>query len=179
MEKITPETYFPQMFLEDQENYLEGQPSFICGGMIIRLGENSDEYNSPEHFLVCLYELNLLDQAVYTYFGEDSDLWKSISPLKVDCRNNCHGVYHPFDIIRCTRQHLETVKITRDFLLRYDKFFYKYVEDKCKEHHFAELNPSELLNRLKADEDNIRPMEMMKGNLRIMTSSGEKHIFPS
>lgn len=155
---MTPNKYFPDQFLKDQEGF---QGGFICDMQLSQFSAVHDGDGSwpyLEHFLVCEYELNLLDEAIYTYFREDHAHWKDVSvkELKLDY---CHGpIAHPIDILaRCEQEYPQLNlhnKITKDFLLTYDQFFWKYLEDTCANEKFKKLTPERLRDELAKDTDN-------------------------
>lgn len=111
---ISAETYFREMYLSDwtlfssDHSVRKGPSGILCGmTMVGVLGtDRIHKFNNPQHFLCVQYELNLLNQAIYTYCRDMHYDWTQAAAPFADCRcASAHGgVYTPESIYRYAEQ---------------------------------------------------------------------------
>lgn len=156
---MTPAQYFPKQFLQDQSNFKGG---VMCGATLMELEKGNEHWPYLEHFLICEYELNLLNQTIYAHFHVDHATWLSNTVSFVDCRCASHygGITHPIDILSFAEKHLSQYKlnerIAAALMLEYDQLFLNYVKDLCNTINFESLTPENLVAAIQQDSDNKR-----------------------
>ncbi len=155
---MNPQEYIEKHYKDDLERFDGG---IMCGLTMSQFYKEKEIEKWPflVHFLISQYELNLLNQLIYTYFREDHNIWITNSLPFIDCRcHSCHGgVNHPLSILWVTERRFKeegiSLTISRSLVLEYDKFFWKYVKAKCRENDFIKLTPSGLIEVAKEDAD--------------------------
>jgi hypothetical protein len=155
---MTPKEYLETIYKKDLERFGNSE---ICGMTmsIFYKKEERDKWQYLDHFLIVQYELNLLDQVIYSNFRQDHEMWKSNTLPFADCRcASCHGgVHHPLSILWVAERELsrrgEKFFISRELILEYDKYFLEYVKTTCAKNSFLLLTSESLMTAIKNDPD--------------------------
>ena len=163
--------YFPDHYRADLRVFAEGNiPDhgpfwMLCGWTLGRLFEpgNVDKYCDPAGFLCALYELNLLNQGVHSYFPEDHALWLANSEPFPDIRGCSHGhggfTHAPASILRFSENPryipgAQPIPISQERLREFTAFFVRtYLPAVCKHSPFRALSPLPLIEQLVSDGD--------------------------
>jgi hypothetical protein len=163
--------YFPHHYRADLRFFSQsevprnGSFSVLCGWTLVHvfLPENTEKYADPASFLCVLYELNLLNQAIYTYFPADHGRWlRSCEPFP-DTRN-CgwgHGgmSHDPGSILRFSENPFgiadaRPLSISNEKLNEYTNYFFgEVLRSECERMTFWTLRPETLIERLMSDND--------------------------
>jgi hypothetical protein len=164
--------YFHEAYLTDwarfagEDRAVHGPSSVLCGMTMMALldAERIASFKSPQHFLCVQYELNLLNQALYTHAYASHGYWISASAPFADCRcpSRHGGVFSPESLFRYA-EHPTSYKnlvplVVPDQLKReFDEFFVpKYLaslEPLQQAIEFDTLNLDELLAAILKDPD--------------------------
>jgi hypothetical protein len=105
----------------------------------------------------------LIHQTIHAHFHDDYFIWTQVGILPHDCRCD-HGSFneHPIRILEYAERHFPEYelgkKITSELLLAYDKVFVEYFEDLCQITPFIEVTPEKLMDAIRNDQDNARPV---------------------
>lgn len=117
-------------------------------------------YQHPVDFIICLFELNLFDQGIYTYFPRLDQQWKQFTLPFPNVRYCFHGhglgSHAPANILRFAGSPLgkmESVQIDPQKLRAYNRFFaFDYVGMFLKESGSDDIR-QEFINLLEDDVD--------------------------
>jgi len=155
---IKPKEYIEKEYKKDLEKF----GNVMCGMTmsIFYKDEKRELWPYLDHFLICQYELNLLNQIIYSNFNIDHKKWLEDTLPFSDCNScpsNHGGVEHPLSILWVAERELskrgKKFKISRSLILEYDKYFLNYIKNVCKNNNFSQLNPEILIKALKEDPD--------------------------
>lgn len=155
---MKPQNYFPENYLKDLSHFESlGVGDHLCGRTYSELFKNTDklEFVNLNNFIICLYELNLINQVIFSHFKSDFSLWKEVAPKMID--NRCTYISHPIDILTFAEKESKNagnpIIFTHQEILSWDLHFKKYIEKLCKENHFETLSPEKLFEAIKNDPD--------------------------
>jgi len=148
---MKPESYFPDLYLEDLESYF-GKDSehvsngMLCGAVLSDFQSRNIKLIGYEEFFCCQYVLNLIHQGVYCYRDSgDACLLNTLIPfLDIGrCSMRHGGMVRPRDILR-------HVKVPQTMLSDFVKYyFYVYLPNL----NVTEDDISNLLSHLRNDPD--------------------------
>jgi hypothetical protein len=163
--------YFPDRYRADLQFFAEGDIPhhgpfwMLCGMTLGRVFEpgNIDKYTDPACFLCVLYELNLLNQGIYTYFPEDHPLWIATCEPFPDIRGCSYGhggfTHAPASILRFSDDPryipgARPIPISHQKLCEFTDFFVRnYLPVVCEQSPFRALTSLALVERLVSDGD--------------------------
>ena len=137
-----------------------GSFGMLCGMTMGKLFEpqNCSRFTNPSYFLCCLYELNLINQGIYTFRRDLHFEWQESSLPFLDCRgcDSGHGGWlcrpnailtfaaDPSYVPRAT-----PVEISNELLKDFTKYFFEhYLVDVFDQ---TTLNSNEFLARIIGD----------------------------
>lgn len=128
---IPPNEYLDQHYLADYEVF---GSNAMCGMTLFDSlqGHKRPRFRGLTEFVVCQFELNLLNQAIYTHAGSVYSAWRGFSAPFADT-HGCsmgHGMGNqiPYSILRFAQQPfaepgVPPVSLTWKILVTYTKFF--------------------------------------------------------
>jgi len=157
---ISPELYFEKNYKTDYRAMLELDEEsklvngMLCSGTFLNIKKNQIEIKFYEEFFCCQYALNLLNQAIHTYFREDEFYWEKNSPPFLDmrmCSVHHGGIFVPRDLLR-------HVNIEKENLTLYIKYF---IFTFLLSLNLQTIKPDSLLYYLKNDNDCIEINELI------------------
>lgn len=170
--EVAADTYFREMYLDDWTRFsggdrlVHGPRGLLCGMTMVALLANDriNQYHSPEHFLCVQYELNLLNQSLYTYFPRIHRAWEFVSAPFADCRCSSHhgGVSTPESIFHYAEHptgydNLVPVTVPDCLKSEFDQFFVpQYLPSLPQLKSFIDcrvLSPRDLLSSILSDSD--------------------------
>lgn len=139
---MPPSEYFPSHYLIDFDLFTDNAKSSVshgkaaaCGMTLGRLFESGwrARFISPEDFLCCQYELNLLHQGIYTYFRDVYPHWVIQSHYFAhtrECKSG-HGGFtsKPNSILHFARDpsyvpNAQPIELTGNRIREYTHFFF-------------------------------------------------------
>jgi len=130
-------SYFQNAYFEDVAEFggrkalVNGIAGLICGANIDNLlaPERIKRYRDPERFLCVQYAMNLLDQAIWTYFRKSHPKWLvSCAPFFTSRCSMCHGGIHSPESLLLyaanpvTKEHVR-LEIPASLLQEVEEFF--------------------------------------------------------
>ncbi len=155
---MQPQDYFSANYLKDLEYFKSlNIGDHLCGRIYSSLFNNEDKLNflNLKNFIICQYELNLINQVIYTHFRADFDEWKKIAPKMLD--QICTYGSHPINILifaeRESKKSKNPIVFTLQEILSWDIYFKEYLEKICHENNFNNLTADGLLESVKNDPD--------------------------
>lgn len=119
--------YYPAHFITDTQILKDSGIDCQCNRIWNKIYKEEIDLKltSMKFFVLCSYELNLIDQIFYNYFKNIHTTWKSNIPHFIDCR--CTYSNHPFDILSYAKSNAKRINrkldITTADILEVDKLF--------------------------------------------------------
>lgn len=153
---MTIEQYIKEFYKKDLELYKNNIGSCLCGRVINKyFSQNTIKLKDEMHFFICQFELNLLNQVFYNYFGEYQNKWLENSLPFVDCR--CTYSKSPVEVFHWVIQesknnNREVIFIKKDILL-WDLFITNHIVDILKKKEFNGLTIERIFKVIKGDKD--------------------------
>lgn len=154
---MNPQDYFLESYLKDFEYFKElNLGNHFCGRIYSDLFSRDQlSFIDLKNFIICTYELNLINQLIYTHFQSDFDKWRQVAPKILD--EKCVYISHPLDIIKFaqkfSKKNNKKLIFTKEEILKWDDFIKDYIGQICRETEFSEMNPEKLFEAIKNDPD--------------------------
>jgi len=120
-------SYYPTYFISDTQILKDAGIDCQCGRIWHKIYKEEIDLKltSIKLFVLCSFELNLINQLFYNYFKNIHTTWKAITPNFIDCR--CTYSYLPFHILSSAKANAKIINrkidITTADILKADKFF--------------------------------------------------------
>lgn len=167
---MKPTDYFPAQYLADLVVFTDrrvpqhGPFSSLCGWALSGLfaPANIKKYVDPAAFLCVLYNLNLLNQGIHTYFQQVHHCWLKVCAPFPDSRGcTYHGgvTSAPSSVLEFALDPsyiagAQPIEVPKNVLAKFTKFFLSiYLTQLCETERFLALSPRRLIDRLSTDAD--------------------------
>jgi len=161
----TLKSYLNDDFYSDQLKMQKAGINCLCNRSWLDFFQKDlhSEVADLKSLVICLYELNLIDQVIYTHFNSEHKTWKEFVKELISCR--CTYMSSPIEIFKWVQKHANDnkveLKITKNEIIVADEFFMEFLEDFINKSESSIMSKKSILDIMSSDPD-CDPEQLIK-----------------